>query len=43
MIIRMNTCIVRFNIKNQFVHPSPKGNKLIISAPFRVGVFRDNQ
>ena len=27
----------------QFVHPSPKGNELIISAPFRAGVFRENQ
>ena len=27
----------------QFVYPAPKGSELIISAPFRGGVFRDNQ
>jgi len=39
----MNTYIVNFSIENQFVHPSPKGSELIISAPFRAGVFRENQ
>jgi hypothetical protein len=28
---------------NQFVHPDPKGSELIIPAPFRVGVIRNNQ
>ena len=27
----------------QFVHPNPKEDELIISAPFRAGVFSDNQ
>ena len=27
----------------QFVYPIPKGNELIFSAPFRDGVFRENQ
>jgi len=27
----------------QFVHPSPKGSELIISAPLRAGVFRENK
>jgi hypothetical protein len=31
------------SFKYQFVNPSPKGSELIISAPFRAGVFRDNQ
>lgn len=42
MIIHMNTCIVRFNFENQFIHPVPKGSELIFPAPFRGGVNREN-
>jgi len=27
----------------QFVYPTPKGSELIVTAPFRDWVFRDNQ
>ena len=27
----------------QFVYPDPKGSELIVSAPFRAGVIRENQ
>jgi len=39
----MDTCIARFNIENQFVHPGPEGSELIFHAPFRAGVKRENQ
>ncbi len=29
--------------KSQFVYPNPKGSELIVTAPFRDGVFSDNQ
>ena len=28
---------------NQFVYPDPKGSELIFRAPFRDGVFTENQ
>jgi hypothetical protein len=31
------------NSEYQFVYPDPKGSELIVPAPFRVGVFRENQ
>jgi len=30
------------NSEYQFVYPDPKGSELIVPAPFRVGVFREN-
>ena len=35
--------ILILNSNNQFVYPDPKGSKLILPAPFRVGVIRENQ
>ncbi len=32
-----------FHLENQFVYPDPKGSELIVPAPFRVGVNRENQ
>lgn len=43
MTIRINTCKKVLLVKNQFINPNPKGSELILAAPFRVGVNRDNQ
>jgi len=32
-----------FRFENQFVYPDPKGSELIVPAPFRAGVIRENQ
>ena len=32
-----------FHFENQFVYPDPKGSELIVPAPFRAGVNRENQ
>jgi hypothetical protein len=31
------------SIGKKFVYPDPKGSELIVPAPFRAGVNRDNQ
>ncbi len=31
------------NAYNQFVYPNPEGSGLIVLAPFREGVIKDNQ
>jgi len=38
----MSSVIVIF-VPDYFVYPCPKGSELIVPAPFRVGVNRDNQ
>ena len=35
--------ILILSSNNQFVYPSPKGSELIFRAPFRDGVFTENQ
>ncbi len=32
-----------YKVCNKFVYPVPKGSELIILAPFRAGVIRDNK
>jgi len=32
-----------FYLENQFVYPDSKGSELIVPAPFRDGVIRENQ
>ena len=35
--------ILILSSNNQFVYPDPKGSELIFRAPFRDGVFTENQ
>ena len=39
----MNIIFFILYLEYQFVYPGPKGSELIVPAPFRAGVNRDNQ
>jgi len=41
MTICLSSCF--FYSEYQFVYPDPEGSELIVTAPFRVGVNRENQ
>ena len=42
MYIPMLTQETKDNAHNQFVYPNLKGSELIVLAPFRAGVIKDN-
>jgi hypothetical protein len=43
MYIPMPTQETKDNAHNQFVYPNSKRSELIVLAPFRAGVIKDNQ